>query len=188
MTIAARTYTIDEFMRMPNPIDGTRQELVRGEIREMPPAGEEHGSIGMVISGYMFVYLREQKLGKVYQDTGIVIDPVLNTVLGPDVAFVRKERFSGRVTGALPVVPDLAVEIWSPHDYDHPTKAGDKIQEYLRAGVPIVWAVDMRKKRVFVYHANYPAPEMLEIDQELSGEDVLPGFTLKVRALFEDEV
>lgn len=186
MTIANRTYTIAEFMALPNPIDGTQQELVRGEIREMPPAGEEHGAIGGAIFGHIWMYLRQNNLGKVYQDTGVVIDPVLNTVRAPDVAFIRKERFSGRVTGALPVEPDLAVEVISP--YDRYGDVEDKVEDYLRAGVRLVWVVNPRRKFVEVYHPNVEQPTLLNIDDELNGEDVLPGFTLKVRALFEDEV
>ena len=77
--------------------------------------------------------------------------------------------------------PILAVEILSPSDVTRKTQA--KVQDYLAAGVKLVWLIDPTFRTVTVYqpHAD---PEMFAGDEELSGDPHLPGLRIRVSSLF----
>lgn len=75
------------------PANGVRYELVKGELRTMPPAGGEHGAIGMNLSGPMHAHAKANDLGVVLlAETGFILKRGPDTVRAADIAFVRKER------------------------------------------------------------------------------------------------
>ena len=107
--------TADELFMMPD--DGFRYELVKGELRRMPPAGSEHGAIGINIALVVAQFVKAHDLGVVFgADTGFKIASNPDTVRAPDLAFVRRERIpAGGVPREFwPGAPDLAVEVISP--------------------------------------------------------------------------
>ena len=102
----------------------------------------------------------------------------------PDISFISLERISlvqALEEGYITIAPDLAVEVVSPNDnlYD----LDEKVQEYLRAGVRLVWVVKPRAR-----HCRSPSLKgtgtILRKQDELSGQDVLPGFQCRVGDLF----
>jgi Uma2 family endonuclease len=105
------------------------------------------------------------------------------TVRKPDVSFVRYGRFPGEElpTGYARLIPDLAAEVISPNDLYE--EVDQKIEEYLRAGVRLVWVISPRNYTVRVYRLNGSSHSLREND-ELDGEDVLPNFRCRVRNLF----
>ena len=187
MSITNRTYTIDEFMRMPDERNGRLIELVHGEIHEKPMPGMRHTRLGLRIQLLLSDFARQNDLGEVFPDgADFVIDPIALTVRKPDVAFLAKEHIPDMNSDdAFPTPPDLAIEILSPHDYDHPGQFRKKIDQYLDANIPLIWVVDVRNRSVMIHRPSSIAPETLGIGDELSGEEVLPGFTLPVATIFE---
>ena len=81
------------------------------------------------------------------------------------------------------LAPDLAVEVISPNDLA--SEVNEKIDEYLSAGVSLVWVIDPDSKTVSVYRKDGSTARLRESD-ELSGEDVIPGFSCKVNDIFAD--
>src|SRR5690348_3724608 len=91
MSIAQQLVTADELIRMPD--DGYRYELVQGELRQMAPAGFEHGSRTMRVSGSLYAYVRANNLGVVCAaETGFKLASDPDTVRAPDTAFITRER------------------------------------------------------------------------------------------------
>lgn len=180
-----KTYTIAEYMQLPN--NGKRYELVRGELVEMGQPGDLHGRIGSKLLAYLWTYGEQHALGLAYLPTGFVLDdsnPKKPTVRAPDVAFVSANRIPQEpLDGPLPIVPDLAIEVVSPTDIW--TKVDDKVDEYLEAGVRLVWVIYPRRQTVYVYHPERPLAVLINPDSELNGEDVIPGFKPKIGLLFE---
>ena len=87
MTTTTRLMTADEFFLMPK--DGTRYELVRGEIRIMAPAGFEHGVVIAKLTWRFAQYVEINNLGMVCgAETGFKIGTNPDTVRAPDLAFV----------------------------------------------------------------------------------------------------
>jgi len=59
-----------------------------------------------------------------------------------------------------------------------------KVAEYLEAGVKVVGVLDPDSQTLHLYRPD-AKPDRLEIDQELELSDLLPGFRVPVRQLFE---
>lgn len=182
MTTASRTMTADELLALPE--DGIRRELVEGELREMTPAGFQHGRIAGNIAGELRNHVRAHLLGVIATAEAayrLAVDP--DTVRSPDVSFVRRERIEevGDPTGFWPGAPDLAVEVISPSERYSDVTA--KIEEYLAAGTAMVVVVDPPQRLVTVYRSRTDVAVLTE-DDVLHGGDVVPGWTLPVREIF----
>ena len=164
--------------------DASRYELWDGEVIEMAPAGDAHGAIGTQAGYLVMDYARRHGLGRTYMvETGFVLDEVRQRVLGPDVAFVSRERTTqppqpGFFRGA----PDLAVEVRSPSQSAR--EMDTKAEGYLAAGTRLVWIVDPDRRTVTVYRPDR-SPEELALEGYLDGYDVLPGFRVAVAAIFD---
>ena len=169
------------------PSTNERTELVRGELRTMAPAGEEHGEIAGSVYGALYQFVRQRKLGKVYAaETGFVLSRDPDTVRAPDAAFVSSDRLSHkRRTTFFDGPPDLAVEVVSPSETERDVK--EKVQDYLRAGTRLVWIIHPPTRTVTVHHP-LSQPLVLTIEDTLDGEDVVPGFTVAVREILEWEL
>src|SRR5438128_133760 len=117
MATQTRLMTAEELWEL--AADGQHYELIRGELHTMPPAGGEHGRTGGNLFGPLWVFVKAQGLGIVYSlETGFLVARDPDTVLVPDVAFVRTERVAplGRTSKYIPFGPDLAIEVVSPTD------------------------------------------------------------------------
>ena len=107
--------------------------------------------------------------------------PVTGGVLVPDAAWVSPQQLAAYppVAGApLPVCPDFVVEIRSGTDNLAPLHA--KMRLYIQNGALLGWLIDARNRRVYIYRAGRPEPELLDNPAILSGEGVLPGFIFEV--------
>jgi Uma2 family endonuclease len=104
-------------------------------------------------------------------------------VLAPDVAFIRRERIpeGGLPSGFCPIVPDLVVEVVSPHDTARAVH--EKAREWLAGGVQVVWVVDPQRRTVTVWDSHGQAQTLTERDT-LYGAPVLPNLQIAVRELF----
>ena len=181
-TVETRTtYTPEDLLAMP---DGDRYELVDGELVEMN-VSLLSSWVGGELHGRVREFVRQRDQGMVWPaDTGCQFLPDSpSTVRKPDVLFVRKDRVPGdwQSQGFLRIAPDLAAEVISPHDlaYD----VDEKVLEYLRAGVRLVWVINPETRTVRVHRANGTSAWLTEGDS-LNGEEVLPGFICLVQDLF----
>jgi Uma2 family endonuclease len=172
----------DDLWQLPD--DGQRHELIAGELRTMPPSGEEHGGLAAMFTTYLNGYVLANRLGRVFAaETGFLIATAPDTVRAPDVAFVSAERLramppgSGYRRGA----PDLAVEIVSPHD--RYTEVEEKVADWLAHDTRMVIVVNPRRRTLAVHRSDTEVRH-LTIDDPLDGDDVVPGWTMPVRDLF----
>jgi Uma2 family endonuclease len=125
-------------------------------------------------------------------DLGIVAgaDGMLRLAPGlvriPDVSFVSWARLPQRQIPRQPVpdlVPDLVVEVLSAGNT--PREMDQKLQEYFAAGVRLVWYVLPDHQEVHIYTAP-DQREVITVDGNLHGAEVLPGLRLPIRRLFDD--
>ncbi|RMF28025.1 MAG: Uma2 family endonuclease [Chloroflexi bacterium] len=158
-------------------------ELVEGRIVPMAPAGMPHG----IYEGNVYFLLRQfvdrHNLGVVAAgEVGIYTKRHPDTVRGADVVFISHERNRRRSpTGFLDIAPDLVVEIMSPHD--RWSDVMEKLREYFAIGVRLVWIVDPRSRNVLAYRSLTDVREFTA-DDDLTGNDVLPGFRVRVAEIF----
>lgn len=182
MTIKEKLYTAEELLRLPD--DGMRHELVKGELREMPPAGNEHGYLALRIASRLERHVDANKLGRVYAaETGFKIASDPDTVRAPDAAFVSRERVEkvGRVAGFWPGAPDLAVEVVSPGDTH--AEVVEKALAWLDAECRMVLVAEPERKVVTVYRSREDI-RILAGDGAVDGADVVPGWRLPVAEIF----
>ena len=100
----------------------------------------------------------------------------------PDVSFIRFGRLPGEQLpeGHTRIAPDFAGEVVSPNDLA--LELDRKVKEYLAAGVRLVWVIFPDTRSARIHRANGSVAEVREND-ELGGEDVIPGFRCTVRDL-----
>lgn len=177
----AKLMTAEELLRLRLP--DKRTELVRGRLVVRDPGGARHGAVAMEIGYRIAAHVKAHDLGRVYAaETGFKIESDPDTVRAPDVAFIAKDRVPGaEPTGYPSWAPDLAVEVLA-HD-DHPAETLDKVAQWLKAGVPLVWVVDSERRTARVYRAD-GSESFLNAGDALDGEDVLPGFHCPLAGLW----
>ena len=172
--------TAEEFLCMPESGD---HELVNGELVEVP-MGFDSSWMGGELYGLARNFVRDNALGIVApQETGIQVWPDDPTrVRKPDLLFIKKGRLprGPLPSGWLTVVPDLVVEVVSSND--RVANLHRKIQDYRRAGVPLIWVIFPDPLKAQIYRGTGPVDE-LGPDDSLDGEDVIPGFRCPLSAL-----
>ncbi len=175
--------TAKAFAALPEPADGSKQELVRGKVVTTPIPGFQHGLIQATIAATLHNFVLANGVGRVTVETGFQTECDPDSVRGPEVAFWSKERIPLEITpqGYPDVAPDLCVEVLSPGDATPAMIT--KIREYLTRGVRLVWVVDPEQQTVTIYRKPGEGRVVWD-DATLTGEDVLPGFTCPVAELF----
>jgi Uma2 family endonuclease len=158
-------------------------ELVDGILIEKP-MGHFEARLATVLIWFLESYLTERDLGILYgADATLRLRPGL--VRLPDVAFVSWRQLPNRELPAEPIaslVPDLAIEVVSKGNTCAEMEL--KLREYFAAGTRLVWYVYPDTQTVRVYTDSTAFTE-IGPDGVLDGADVLPGFHLAVRDLFD---
>lgn len=184
MTVQTKTVTAEELLNMPD--DGTRRELVKGELREMAPAGNEHGYVAGEIFGELRNHVKANGLGRTYTaETGFKISSDPDTVRAPDAAFVGQARLEriGEVSGYWPGVPDLVVEVVSPNDKS--SEVLDKALDWLEAGCRMVLVAHPERRAVTVYRSREDIRVLTaDAGDVVDGADVVPGWRLSLAEIF----
>jgi len=177
----SRLVTAHELLALPD--DGYRYELVKGELIRMSPAGYRHGKVTMKLAGPLYSHVTRNNLGTVHAaETGFKLESDPDTVRAPDIAFVALDREpDDEVTGYWDGAPDLAVEVLSPND--RPRNVEPKVRQWLATGARMVWVVSPELRTVTVYRSPDRIDVLTEKDK-LSGEDVVPGFEIRVADVF----
>jgi Uma2 family endonuclease len=123
------------------------------------------------------------RTGQIMAESGIRTEREPDTVRGPDISYMSNARFAeaGKATACPDVAPELCVEVASPTD-SWP-KLREKADEYLAAGVLVVWIVDAERKQVHVFTKS-GEPVVLADTDTLRGGEVLVGFELPLAELF----
>jgi len=154
-----------------------RAELVRGELVELPPVGLLHALLVGRLLMWLSLFLDKHKLGLAGTELGVVLARDPDHVVAPDIFFLSSARvFQPTSRRFFEGAPDLAVEVLSPDD--RAGKTQEKIRDYLRAGTRQVWIVDPDTATVTV-HLPGGASQSYAGESEVSGGDVLPGFSFR---------
>ena len=176
--------TVEEFQARSDASD-TVEELVAGRIVSEPLPSARHGRVVAQIATILASFVRPRRLGIVVTgDSGFLLARNPDTLRGPDVAFVTRERYAalGDDARVFPGAPDLAVEVLSPGNT--PAAIHAKVADYLAAGTRVVWVVDTQDDRIDVYR-ELLTPSTLKRGDTLTGDDVVPGFEATINEIFD---
>jgi Uma2 family endonuclease len=182
MATTAKLLTAEEFEQLPD--DGKRYELIDGELREMPPTVNWHGEVESYLTTLLHTHIRAHGLGRV--SCGEILYIVRRNpdrVRAADIVFIRQERVPPLEARQhiMEVIPDLVVEILSQHDTV--AEIHEKIEDWLNAGVQMLWVVDPFRRTVTIYQPGYD-PRLLGEHGALDGDPVVPGFRCAVAEIF----
>jgi len=178
-----RRYTVDDLDQFPD--DGKLRELVNGQIVEWDVPSRQHALLEAELASIIRNFVRERRLGTVGSGEAMVrILGSAHDARGSDIEFCRRGRSTwdeARLSAAL-TAPDLVVEIISPSD-----RAGqvlDKVHDWLRAGVQLLWYINPDTGDTTVYQGDRVSH--VAADEVLDGGDLLPGFQVQIGSLLHD--
>ncbi|AFY45953.1 hypothetical protein Nos7524_0026 [Nostoc sp. PCC 7524] len=156
-----------------------------GEISIMPPTGSETGNRESNIIGQLWLWSEQNGTGIAFSSsTGFKLST--RAERSPDASWIKLERWntlsSEQKQRFAPICPDFVIELRSPSDNLQPLK--DKMAEYMQEpGVQLGFLIDRKHRRVYIYHPHQPE-ECLENPETVSGEPVLPGFSLNMSKIW----
>jgi Uma2 family endonuclease len=175
--------TAEELLYMTVP--HKRTELVRGRLIVHEPPGGRHGYVAANLAFRLKQHVDLTGAGAVFVgDVGFTLQRDPDTVRGPDVAFVSKDRLPpGPIPHSyLEFAPDLVIEVLSPSD--RPGELLAKVGDWLDAGARLVWVIDPERRLARIYRAD-GTEQILQDTDQLPGEDVLPGFNCPLASILD---
>jgi Uma2 family endonuclease len=160
------------------------ERSAKGDLIIMPPTGGKTSSSNASITAQLWIWNEQNKLGKVFDSSGGFKLPN-NANRSPDAAWIalshwnnltdeQKEKF-------IPLCPDFAIELLSPTDSLKLTQ--EKLQEYIDNGASLGWLINRKSRQVEIYRQGQEV-EILNSPTILSGENILPGFTLNLELIW----
>lgn len=163
-----------------NP-DFKLERTATGELVVMPPTGGETGKRNLSISGQLWLWNEAAGLGEAFDSsTGFTLPNSADR--SPDAAWVDRSRWQSLTPeareGFVPLCPDFVIELLSPSDRLKPAQA--KMREYIENGCRLGWLLNRKQQEVEIYRPDR-SPEVLKQPGALSGEGVLPGFSLSLK-------
>lgn len=180
MAAEPRLMTADELLRLPR--GRARHAPVRGRLLTLPLNDAQHSAAAAIFGASLSTYVRAHRLGWTTLNAGYVLTVDPDTVRGADVAFVRAGR-SRPADGYFHGAPDLVVDVVSI--FDLYLDIQDAVADWLDYGARLLFLVNPQRRTVAAHRPNEPV-RVLTVDDVLDGEDVVPGWALAVRELFEE--
>ena len=182
----ARRWDEDEFYDFCVLNEDLNVELSsEGDLIIVPPTGGETGNRNFELIGSFFVWVRQDGTGKGF-DSSTLFSLPNGAKRSPDLSWIKKERWEAlsqkEQEKFSPICPDFVVELRSPSD--SLKRLQKKMEEYVANGAQLGWLLDPPARKVYVYRPGAEV-EVLDDPETVSGEPLLRGFTLDVRAIWE---
>jgi Uma2 family endonuclease len=182
----ARRWDEDEFYDFCMLNEDLNVELSsEGDLIIVPPTGGETGNRNFELIGSFFIWARQDGTGKGF-DSSTLFSLPNGAKRSPDLSWVKKERWEAlsekEQEKFSPICPDFVVELRSPSD--SLKRLQKKMEEYVENGAQLGWLLDPSTRKVYVYRPGAEV-EVLEDPETVSGEPLLRGFSLDVRALWD---
>jgi Uma2 family endonuclease len=184
-TTSTALMTAEEYMQLPR--GEFQHELINGELVTMPLPGLPHGRMQARLLRPLAQFVAEHDLGEVYGELGFLLTVDPDTVIGPDVCFISKQRLqeAGDVKGFWLGAPDIAVEVVSPSD-SRP-RVRERALFWLSFGAKQVWIVNPKDCTVTIHRSPSDATMFCGSDY-LEAQDLLPGFRLSLDWIFSTSI
>jgi Uma2 family endonuclease len=187
MATVTTPMTTAELLAMPDD-DSVERWLIDGELWEIPMTKRNrfHSRIMVRVGKLLDNWLDgqpEPRGAVLCGEAGVRLRQEPDTTVGVDVVYVSAETLAQQTDESTLIegLPVLVVEILSPSDTQE--IIDQKMDTYRGAGVPLIWVIDPHDQTVTVYRPD-AAPELVNVNQDLTAEPHLPGFRVSVATLF----
>jgi Uma2 family endonuclease len=152
----------------------------QGELVIMAPIGGEGGTQEASLITKVGIWNEQTQLGVVFSSQTVFSLPGGGD-RSPDVAWVKLERWQAlspeEREGFPPICPDFVIELRSRSDRLKPLQ--EKMQEYINSGLRLGWLLNLKDQQVEIYRSGQSV-EVKPLPVVLTGEEVLPGFELRI--------
>jgi Uma2 family endonuclease len=163
------------------------ERSAQGELIVMPPTGGESGRRNADITIDLGIWNRETQLGYTF-DSSTCFKLPNGAERSPDASWIEQSRWEGLSIDDRqkfpPIAPDFVIELRSATDSLIVLQS--KMQEYLANGVRLGWLINPQDQTVEIYRLGR-AVEVQQATTQVSGEEVLPGFTLNLSRIFQEK-
>lgn len=160
------------------------ERTATGELIVMPPTGSDTGNKNADILGQLWLWNRQTQLGQIFDSSSGFHLPN-GADRSPDVSWISQDRWDTLTpeekSGFAPLCPDFVLELRSKNDSLESLQ--QKMQEYQENGAKLGWLIDRSRKKVEIYRPK-KSVEVQNSPNSLSGEDILPGFTLDLSEIW----
>ena len=179
--------THEQFEQLCRKYRKLRLELTStGELIVMPPTGAETARLNFNLLCQLGAWSRKDGTGICFSEAAGFILPN-GAIRAPDAAWIKREKWD-RLTNEqkkrfAPWCPDFAVELRSPSNSLGELR--NKLVEYIETGASLGWLIDPSKRQVYVYRPNEEVV-ILNNPETVSGDPLLPGFTLNLTELWSE--
>ncbi len=176
--MSARTLlTFEQFEQFHD--DGLKHELLGGEHIVVPPPKFNHNTLQHKLERLMYAHVQKHQLGDVRIEAGFKLGA--DTWLQPDVSFIRNAQLQApQPRGYIEGAPAIAIEIAS--ESNTAAQLDRKTKQFFAHGSEEVWVVYPETRQIRI---NFPDGQSRMASDELHTE-LFPGWSIPVRALFED--
>ena len=162
------------------------ERTAKGELMVNPPTGSASGRRNLSISAQLWIWSEaNETLGVAFNSSAGFTLPN-GAIRAPDASWVKRERWEAlsqeEKEGFAPLCPDFVIELRSSSD--GLSSLQEKMREYLANGARLGWLIDPQSQRVEIYR-HHREVDILEQPEQLSGEDILPNFTLSLRQVWQ---
>ena len=185
LNIQALEMTQDQLLQLCSDNGDLRIELTANrELVIMPPNGLEGSWQELEIETQVANWAKQDGTGRAFNSNAGYTLPN-GAVRAPDASWMPLSRWESLSredqTKFGHTFPDFAIELRSASDSLREVQ--DKMAEYMENGVSLGWLIDPQNRRVHVYRPGQ-AVQILEEPTSVSGDPVLPGFTLDLSAIW----
>ncbi|PWK27937.1 Uma2 family endonuclease [Arcicella aurantiaca] len=134
---------------------------------------------------YIYDYINRSFIAKQYLELGSLVSEYDVQLSGiqmrrPDIAYLTKEQITETKKG-VDVIPEFVIEILS--ETDNINRVEEKVTEYFKAGVKVIWHIFPELKMIYVYTSRRDVKICIENDI-CSASPVLTDFETVVSELF----
>jgi Uma2 family endonuclease len=165
------------------------EQTAAGELVVVPPTGGTSGRKNLSLSTQFGNWVEQNPhLGEGFDSSTLFVLPN-GAKRSPDASWVRRDRWDAlsqkQQDGYVPLCPDFVVELRSPTDSLKDLQA--KMQEYMDNGARLGWLINPQEQTSLIYRQGQEVAVLREAElssrespTSLSGEEVLPGFMLRL--------
>jgi Uma2 family endonuclease len=183
--VGLRHVTPEQFEQLCRDYSELRLELTStGELIAMPGTGFETGRRNADLTSQLATWSRIDGSG-ICCDSSTIFALPNGARRSPDASWVKREKLDHLSAHQRerfgPFCPDFVVELRSSSD--RLADVRDKMLEYMENGASLGWLIDPYKRRVYIYQPDREVL-ILENPETVSGEPLLPGFTLNLTELW----
>ena len=182
----AKRLSDDDFFEFCRDNPDARIEMDKnGDIEVMAPTGTETGIKNLKLSVRFGTWAEKDGTGEAFDSsTGFRLPN--GATRSPDLSWMTLEKWNAipkaKRKKFAPVCPDFVVELRS--ETDTLAKLQSKMEEYIENGASLGWLIDAGKRKIYVYRPNVET-EVLESPKQISGGELLKGFALKMKDIWD---